>query len=46
MICCGDLLINDYEHPTMWVSLKKSKTVLSTPWRAIPAIDAEKITIL
>lgn len=32
------------ENPTMWVSLKRSRTVSYTPWRAIPAIAAEKIT--
>lgn len=33
------------ENPIMWESLRKSKTELSTPWRAIPAIAAEKITM-
>ena len=32
------------ENPIMWESLRKSRTVSSTPWRVIPAIAAEKIT--
>ena len=30
------------ENPTMWESLRKSRTELSTPWRAIPAIAADR----
>ena len=33
------------ENPIMWGLLKKSRTAQFTPWRAIPAIVAEKITM-
>lgn len=33
------------ENPTMWVSLRKSRMVSFIPWRAIPAIAAESISI-
>ena len=33
------------ENRIMWGLLKKSRTAQFTPWRAIPAIAAEKITM-